>query len=173
MPKKSKKKKRKPVPVPPKKLSPQEQITKYKKTIFNSNLAIAVLSALYIIGLHLPFFYPGEITSLEITGSISAMDYFFIPRIYIGLMALICSLSILSIALEKIFIWIIFPCVIICIPEHIYHLFNMGSELMFTNAGISVYGAGFYILFFTIIGILYLIVFLQINECYFKPTRSS
>jgi len=101
MTKKSKKKKRKPVPVPPKKLSPQERIAEYKKANVIANLGIAVFSALYIIGLHLPYFYAERITSGEITGSISAMGFFRIPLVYLGAMALICSLSILSIALKE------------------------------------------------------------------------
>ena len=159
--------------MPPKKLSPRERIAEYKKANVIANLGIAVFSALYIIGLHLPYFYAERITSGEITGSISAMGFFRMPLVYLGAMALICSLSILSIPLEKSFTWILFPCVLICLPEYSYHLVYTGNELINASESFSVFGVGYFVLSIAILGILAFMGFHQFNQRYCKPTRAS
>lgn len=170
MPKKNIKKKRNQIPIPKKILSPQERIAGYKKVAFISNLAITAFSALYIIGLHLPYLYPGKITSGEITGSISAMDFFWIPLVYQSSMALVCSLSILSIVLEKSFTWIMFPFVFICLPELSFHLVYTGNEIIFISESFSVFGVGYFILGIAMLGILIFMVNYQFNERYCKPS---
>ena len=155
--------------VPKKKLSPQEQLAEYNKTALRSNLGLAVFSALYIIGLHIPYFYPGKITSGEITGSISAMDFYLLPLVYQGAMALICSLSILSIALEKNFKRILYPLFFICLPEYSYHLIYTDIALILDSEGMSVLGVGYFVLLIAMFGILISMVIKQINDRYFKP----
>lgn len=156
--------------MPKKKLSLRERIAEYRKIAFISSLGMAVFSALYIIGLHLPYFYPGKITKGEITGSISAMEFFLIPLVYQGAMALICTLSILHIALKKSFTSIILLCILICLPEYAYRFYFTFTELISTGEVFSVLGVGYYLLFIAMLGTLISMYSHTLNERLGEPT---
>jgi hypothetical protein len=118
-----------------------------------------------MIGLFLPYIYldgievDGEIYRV---GPVSAMGIFMLPKVYLGLMALVCVLSILSIILEKNYSKFVAICILLCFPEFAYYI-APDIKLIFKKGGIT-FGAGYWLMITSFIVIMISTIVHEINE---------
>lgn len=112
----------------------KKKILKYKQRF---TLAVTVGSALYIIGLLLPFVYrddePGNFRGIEI---------FSFGVVHLSVMALVCVLSIIGLIERKNFSWIFLILIYICNIEPIVKTLFVIENVPF-NILIRIIGPGF------------------------------
>ena len=162
-----KKERRPPIRKPGKHMSTKNE---YQKNALISNLCLIGFSALFMIGLFLPYVYPaasitdGAVGKSGEAGPVTAMQLFVFSILYPGAMSLVCVLSILSIILEKSFKQIIIVCILVCLPEFLYYSYYLGTEFIFARRGLRPFGPGFYLLFVSAFGLLVSSIYHNLNE---------